>query len=439
MTPPETIHGPELVVDAELEELANWRRRLTVRIPDEHTRRVRKRYVREFADRARIKGFRKGKAPPRLIEQKYGDEIGQEVLKDLLREGYEAALAERGLEPVGSPEMSNIRWLPDGSFEFTAEFDVQPEVELARTTGFRVQQKLREVSEEDVDRVLERLRADRADWRRVERPAGEGDRVVFDSVPLDEAGEPREEERVENHQVELGSGSLLPDFEEGLAGLEPGSREELQIGFPDDHPNEALRGRTRTFRVHVDAVKERELPPLDDDFAQEAGEFGSLEEMREHIRSNLVAEIEQQSRREVNEALIDQIIEANEIALPESMVERYLANMMADRRGPLEGRVPEERSEEVREVLRPGAERAIRRYYILNRIAESEGLEVEDAELVAAIEDRIDTRETSVTEARRRLERSGDLDDLRFHVRMEKVFDWLREHSEIEPVPAEDR
>ncbi|MDX1623926.1 MAG: trigger factor [Gemmatimonadota bacterium] len=435
----EVIQPETLRVEVELEELDGTRRELAVRVPPEPAERVRERYVRRFASQAKLKGFRKGKAPAQLVEQKYGDEIGQEVLKDLLREGYQSALAQEELEPVAPPEISDVRWLPDGSLEFTATLDVEPEITLDRVTGFRVEETVREVSEEDVDRVLERLRTDRADWRPVDRPAREGDRVVFDSVPLDDEGEPMESERVENHQVELGSGSLLPDFEEGLEGLEPGERTDLEVGFPEDHPNEELRGRTRTFRVEVDAVKERELPGLDAAFAGEVGEFDSVEELRSHVRGNLEEEIAQQSRREVNEAIIDQIIEANRIEVPETMVDRYLANMMSDRRGPMEGRVPPEKSDEVREVLRPGAERAIRRHYILKHVAESEGLEVEEEELEAALAERIDTEEMSVNDARRRLERSGDLDDLRFHLKMEKVFDWLRERSEIEPVPAENR
>ena len=432
----ETIDAPG--VRATLEDLPRWRRRLEIEVPAGHADRVRQRYVRAFAKEAKLKGFRPGKAPAKLVEQKYGGEIEQETLKDLIQEGYEAAVEQHDLAPVGMPEVSGVRWTDDGELAFTAEVDVEPDVELDRITGFRVEEKVRTVSDEDVDRVVGRLREDRADWRPVDRPAEEGDRIVFDSVPLDAEGEPREAERVENHQVEIGEGSLLPDFEEGLRGKRAGEDARIEVSFPEDHPNEALRGAVRTFAIHVDAVKERELPDLDDEFARSVGEFESVEELRDHIRQNLEAEVEQQSRREVDEALVDQIIEANEIEVPEAMVERYLANMMSDRQGPLQGRVPEERMEEMHEVLRPGAERAIRRYYIVQRIAAEKDLEPDDEAIDAAIADRIDPEKTSVVEARRRLERSGDLEDLRFHLKMERVFDWLREHSEIAEVEAEE-
>lgn len=426
-----------LTVQSEVEKLPRWRRRLAVRVPATYADEVRREYVREFARRSKIKGFRPGKAPPDLVERKYGGEIETEVLKDLVHEGYEAAVEREGLEPIAVPEIGGIRWSADGALEFTAEIDVEPEIELGRTTGFRVQRKVRKVSDEDVERVLERLRAERADWRPVDRPAGDGDRIAFDSVPLDEDGEPREAERVENHEVEIGSSTLLPDFEAGLEGLSPGDRKDLEVGFPDDHPNEALRGRTRTFRVTVDSVKERELPPLDDEFARSLGDFESLAAVREHVRRNLEEEVEQQSRREVDEALIDEIIEANRIELPERLVDRYLANMMTDRRGPLEGRVPQERFDDVRRVLRPGAERALRRYYILRWVAEKERLAPDDGALDAAIRDRVEGTGMSVDEARRRLERAGELDDLRFHLTTERVFEWLREHSKIRAVDSD--
>lgn len=432
----DTLKSDAAAVRSRVEEKPRWRRRIEIEIPAERAERVRHGYVQAFARKARLKGFRPGKAPAALVERHYEDEIRRETLKDLLQEGFEEAVRDAGLDPVGTPRISEVHWSADGELHFVAEVDVEPEIELGRTTGFRVERKVRTVSDEDVDRVIERIRADRADWRGVERPAADGDRVVFDSVPLDEAGEPREAERVENHQVELGEGSLLPDFEEGLRGLTAGRDADLEVRFPDDHPNEALRGQSRRFRVHVEAVRERVLPELDDEFAKAVGELESVEALRAHIRDNLEAEIEQQSRREVDEALIDEIIEANEIDLPESMVDRYLSNMMSDRQGPMEGRVPPERAEEIRRVLRPGAERALRRYYILRRIADREGLKVGDEALDAAIAERIDTGKTSIAEARRRLERSGDLDDLRFHLEMERVFDWLRERSDIAPVEA---
>ncbi|MBW3660467.1 MAG: trigger factor [Gemmatimonadetes bacterium] len=425
-------------VRTRLEELPRWRRRIEVEVPARRAEVVRRRYLEAFTRKARLKGFRPGKAPAKLVEQKYGGEIEQETLKDLIHEGYEAAVEHHELDPVGMPDVRGVRWTDEGDLAFTAEVDVEPEIELARTGGFRVEKKVRTISDEDVDRVLERLREDRADWRPVDRPAAEGDRIVFDSVPLDAGGEPREAERVENHRIEVGEGSLLPDFEEGLRGRKPGERAEIVVRFPEDHPNEALRSAARTFRISVDAVKEKVLPGLDDEFARSVGAFDSLEDLRAHVRKNLEEEVDQQSRREVNEALIDQIIEANDIEVPEAMVDRYLANMMSDRGGPLEGRVPEERMEEMRKVLRPGAERAIRRYYILQRFADERGLRADDEAVHEAIAERIDTEETSVAEARRRLERSGDLEDLRFHLTMERVFESLREESEIVETEADD-
>ena len=406
-------------VEVEVEDLERWRRRLALTVPAEAAGRVRERFVRELARRARLKGFRPGKAPARLVEKQYAQEIEEEVLKDLIREGYEAGVARHGLEPISAPRVQGIHWTPDGALAFTAEVDVRPQIVLGRTTGFRIDSRRHPVTDADVDRVLDRLREERADWIPVERPAGDGDLVVFDSVPLDAEGAPRENERVENHKVVLGHEALLPDFESGLQGVQPGVEKTIRVGFPDDHPNEALRGTTREFRISVSEVRERKLPELDEAFAREIGQFDSVDEARAKIRSNLEEEVELQARREVDEALIDEIISANEIDLPESMIDRYLANMMSDRDGPLGGRIPPEREEELARVLRPGAERALRRFYILEHLAEREGLQATAEDAAAA-----------------RPGWTGEIEDLRFHLTMERVFAWLRERSEITTVEA---
>lgn len=434
MTDETIIDAPAM--ETTVEETGRWRRRIEVRVPAALAESAREQHVRELAQKVDLKGFRPGKAPPRIVEKQFGDRIDRSVLQDLVHEGFHSAVATEGLEPVSTPEFDQVRWNPDGSLRFVAEFDVKPEIELERTTNFRVERKIRRISDADVDRVLERLREERADWEPVDRPSIEGDTIVFDSVPLDGTGAPLETERVENHRVEIGSESLIPDFEAGLQGLRAGDEETLDVGFPGDHPNEALRGQRRRFAVSVHRVLGRSLPDLDDEFARSIGEFDSIEEVREHVRGNLEQEVEEQSLREVNEALIDEIIEANDIDLPESMVERYLTNMLADESGPV-GRVPEERQNQVREVLRPGAERAMKRYTIVQRLARDEGLEVADGDVDEALARRAEASDRSVAELRVALERSGELDDFRFHLTMERVFAWLREHSEIRPVEVD--
>ncbi len=432
----ETLNAETPTVRCEVEELPRWRRRLSLRVEPQSAERARERHVRRLAKRVKVKGFRPGKAPHDLIRQQYKDEIEREALKELLQEGVSAGIRQAGLDPVTTPEVSDVHWAPDGGLELVAEVDVKPEIELPRTGGFRIEKKIRRIDDADVDRVLERLRDERAEWRPVERPAADGDRIVFDSVPLGDDGEPRDAERIENHEVELGKGELLPDFEAGLTGRAAGDQTRVTVRFAEDHPNAALRGRSREFDVSVSEVREKLPPAMDDAFAREVGDFESLGTLRERIRRNLEEEIAQQSTREVNEALIDEIISANPIDLPESMVERYLRNMMSDRHGPLGGQVPPEREEQLRGVLRPGAERALRRYYILQRIAEREGLEAGDEALEAALRERLDEDQT-LDQARGALERSGQLDDLRFHLTMERVFDWLRERSRVIPVEVE--
>jgi len=423
-------HDAPLDVEVQVEEMPRWRRRLALRVPRAAVEAARRRHVQRLAKKTRLKGFRPGKAPAELVEKRFGETIAQEVLEDLLRTGYEAGVRQAGLDPVASPNVSGVHWAGDGALEFSVEVDVRPQIELGRVTGFRVERPARAIGEADVDRVVDRLRHERAEWPDVERTAAIGDRVAFDSVPLAEDGEPIEAERIANHVVELGTGTLVPDFEAGLVGRRAGEEATIDVTFPDDHPNPALRGSARRFRITVHAVRERVLPALDDDFALALGDFADVATLRERIGANLEQELTEQTEREIQEALVDEIIAANPIELPESLVERYLTSMMSDQGGPL-GRVPEERQTDLRQILRPGAERALRRYYILRRVAETEGLDATDAELEEAILQRARESDVEPQEVRRRLERAGDLEDLRLHLTMERVFAWLRRNSQI--------
>jgi trigger factor len=418
-----------------VEELERWHRRMEVHVPAAHAGVVRRRRVREYARRSRLKGFRPGKAPDALVERQFEADIDRDVLEDLVREGFESGVREAGLDPIGAPRFRNVHWTAEGDLEFAAEFDVRPRIELGRVTGFRVEERVRTVTDADVERVLERLRRERADWAAVDRPAAAGDRVRFDSVPQDDEGRPMESERIADHVVELGSGTILDDFETGLQGRRAGEETSFDVRFPDDHRNEFLRGRTRTFRVRIGEVLERSLAALDDDFARSVGAFESLVALRERLRGNLEAEAREQARREVNEQLIDAVIEANQIDPPDTMVDQYLANLLADQTG---GEVDEKRLAELRQALRPGAERALQRHYILNHLADREELRASDEDLDAAIGERIDPEKTSVAETRRRLARSGEIEDLRFHLTMERVFDWLRQGSQITSVEVPD-
>ncbi|MGH7570251.1 MAG: trigger factor [Gemmatimonadota bacterium] len=427
-------------IRSEVEEIERWRRRMEVHVPSAHAHRVRRHRVRDYARRSRLKGFRPGKAPEALVERQFSEEIERDVLQDLVREGFESGVRETGLDPIGAPRFRNVHWTAGGDLEFAAEFDVRPEIELGRTTGFRVQEPRQAVGDADVERVIERLRHERADWTPVDRAAGAGDRVRFDSVPLDDEDRPMDSERIEDHVVELGTDSVLPDFEAGLMGRAAGEETRFQVRFPDDHRNEFLRSRTRTFHVRIEEVSQRSLPDLDDAFAHSLGPaFDSMAALRERLHKNLEEEVRQGARRDVNEQLIDEIIAANRIDLPESMIDQYLGNLLADR-GPREegheDREDGERAAEIREALRPGALRALQRHHILSHIADREQLGATDADVDAAIAERIDPEKTSVAEARRRLTRSGEIDDLRFHLTMERVFEWLRERSEVTSIEA---
>lgn len=419
---------PASELEITVEEGAGSTRHLTVEIPADRVERIRERERKQLGSSLNLDGFRPGKVPARVVEERYGEVVDERVRRTGVEEGVRQALRDAEIQPVSQPEVRNVRYQRGGDLVFEAEVEVAPTLELERIGGFRIEEPSTEVSDEDVEEVLTRLREDEAVWEPVTRAPADGDQVAVRILPLDEEGEPdpADEEEKEPYRFELGEGYAIPDVEDAIRTLEPGETDDFDVRFPDDFDNETLAGTDRRLRIELLEVKEKGLPPLDDEFASRIGDFESVEE----LRGAVVEDLEQHRREEADEAvrrsLLDSIIEANPFEVPEAMVDRYL-----DRVIDAPEDVDPEQLQEARKEFYPRAEQEVKRQMVVDHLMEREGYEATDEELEERIREIAGRREMEPDELRRQLARQQQLEGVRRHIATEKLFDRLREESEV--------
>lgn len=398
---------------------------LTVSVPPAHVEAVEQRAAQAIARRAKVPGFRPGKIPLGVIRRHYRDAIRDSVVRDVLRETWEAALEREGLTPIGEPHVHNLKFETGVPMTFEIRVDVKPELRLDRLGGFRVTRRVEPVTDEMVDDQLDRLRAQRAPWAPLggdppERPRS-GDLVSVSLAVLD--GSANAEARP--YQLVLGEGQALAGVEEQIMAMVPGESAETAVRFPDDHPDEAKRGVSREVRITLHEAKRQELPALDDDFAREVGDFDTLEALRQAVRLDLQADADREADGRVRSRLIEEIAQANAVLAPRGLVERVLVGL-ANASG-----VTAEQWERFSTELRPVAEAQVRRDLILDHIAETESLRATEAELDQRVGTLAERRGQPPGELYARLEREGRLRDVERSITEEKVFARLLSQSTI--------
>jgi trigger factor len=376
-------------------ELGDSRVRVDVGIEPEAVERGLERAARGLARDMRMPGFRKGKVPPQLVMQRVGREaVLEQALRDSLPEWYERALLETGISPVGDPQL-NVPSLPAAGeeLEFTIEVAVRPAAVLGEYRGLEVGRAEPEVPDDAVDAELDRLREGFASLEPVDRAAREGDLLLIDYSGTAD-GEPFEGSEATDLMVELGAESLLPEFDRALAGAAAGDRAEVEVRFPDDHRPESLAGKRGRFGVEVKEVREKRLPELDDEFVADASEFETVDQLRDEVRDRIAAAFEARVESEFREAAVDAAAATARIDLPKELVharahemwERLERSLTAREINPqtylqMQGKTREELVTD----LESDAERALRREATLEAVADAEGIEVSEAEMLEAL------------------------------------------------------
>lgn len=302
-------------------------RRLLVDLPAEQVEGEVDKKLAELAKTVRLDGFRPGKVPARVVKQRFGDQVRQEVYGDLIQATFYEAANESKLSPVGDPSIELRDAAEEGGLGYTATFQVMPEVELGDLSGKEVVKTLAGVTDADVDEMIDKLRKQRTEWQDVERAAQDGDTVHIDFKGFVD-GEAFEGGSAENVPLVLGSGSMIEGFESGLVGAKPGEERTLEVTFPEDYRAENLAGKPATFEVKVERVAEPKLPDIDEDFVKEFGvEEGTEEALRTEVRGNMESELEQRLKTMLKDNVMAVLREINPLDVPDAMVKQESERM----------------------------------------------------------------------------------------------------------------
>ena len=376
-------------------ELADSKVKIDVSVDAEALQQRLDRAARALAGELKLPGFRKGKVPPQLVLQRVGREaVLEEALRDSLPEWYERALTESGINPVGDPKLDVGELPAEGEdLRFSIEVGVRPKAELGEYRGLEVGRAELEVPDDAVQSELDRLREGFASLAPVERAAAPGDSLLIDFEGAID-GEPFEGSESKDFLIELGSEGLLPEFDAALAGALAGEERTVEVTFPDDHRPEELAGKTASFDVTVKEVREKDLPELDDDFASEASEFDTLDELRDHIRSRISEAFERRAEAEFREAAVEAAAENATIDLPHELVharahemweriERQLAARGIDPQA--YARMQGKDRHDLIDDAEDDAAKALRREAVLEAVADAEGIEPTEEDLLEAI------------------------------------------------------
>jgi trigger factor len=398
---------------------------LHVTVPVDLVREAEARALKYYAKRARLPGFRPGKAPDTVVRRRFGDAIRQTVLEEVIRESWETAKTNESLKPITDPSIRNLKFEEGSPIEFELHVEVRPELKLERIGGFRLERRVAPVTEEAVTEQLARIQEHKATWIPVSgvKPAP-GQMVRVEVAPLENgvAG------AAQPHDLVLGDNQAIPELEEQIMSLLPGETTEAEVRFPDDHADESRRGQTRQVRITLHEVKRQELPPLDDALAREAGDFESLDALRAAVRQDLEREAARESDAQVRQQVLSQIIEANRIEAPHSLVHRLLhgyAEMY---------KVPEDQVAGFEQQFHPIAENQVKRDLVLDALVETHGLRATEAELDERINSMAAARGAPASQVYASLQKANRLQELERVLTEDKVFEFLLKQSTIEEV-----
>ncbi len=413
---------PELKeVKVEIKELDKLVRELSIEVPAETVTTKLEAKFRDVQRSVTLKGFRKGKAPMNVIKQMYDNEVRDDVAEELIKATYPDAVRQHTLRVASYPTVNKLDFLDDGRFAYTATVEIFPEIGKVNFDGMVLETREIEVTDEEVNEIVELLRKRHSDVREVEREARDGDVIVVDIEKTYDPENVLPQDKFENSEVDLGSKLTVKEFKENLAGMKVGDQKEIEVKYEQDYPDKQFAGAHLKYRATIKKVKERILPEINDGFAKMTGEAETALELRMKIREQL----KQQKTDELNRAHRNQVIaqlgEKNEIPIPKAMVEEYLNSVVED----FKKQYQDVNEEEIRKNYEPVGVNTLRWNLLLHQVAKQENIEVLASDTENLIKKFADNYKMTPEQAKENLQKSGNIADLRESLLEDKVIDFL--------------
>ncbi len=398
-------------------------RRMEVAVPAARIEKEVDERLRTVSRTARLKGFRPGKAPLKVIRQQFGSQIHREVVSELLRSSFAEAVTERKLNPAGGPRIEPISVGEGEDLRYTAIFEVFPEVTVKGLESIEIERPVASVTEEDIDAMIESLRKQRPNWKLAGRGSRTGDRVTIDFVGTID-GVPFDGGKGENVAIVLGEGRMLPEFEAGLIGRDADAQASLSVRFPDDYHSKAIAGKTAEFAVTVKKVEEPELPPLDDAFLAAYGvSEGGIAKLREDVGDNMRRELEQNVRARLKSQVLEKLVAANPIELPAALVESQIRDMQLD----MARRIGARDASQIpaRDPFVEPARRRVALGLLVNEIIKAEKIELDRAKVAERLEEIVATYKDPQEALRLYRQNREAMQQVEMLVLEDQVVDWL--------------
>lgn len=417
-----------------VETLPGLERRIEVSVPASRVRQQVDARLLKVSRTVRIKGFRPGKAPIHVVRKHYGPQVREEVVSDLIRETFAEALRQEKLQPAGGPRIEPQKTGEPDDLRYTATFEVYPQIELNDLGRIELARPVAAVGEGDIDAMIESLRRQRPNWDEVSRGCRDGDRITVDFEGRI-GGEAFEGGKSENLVVILGTGRLLPDFEQGVHGAAAGEKREFDLRFPDDYKVRHLAGKTARFQAIVRKVEESSLPEVNDAFCAAFGiGDGGVVALRTEVRENMERELAQAVKSRLKAQVMEQLLAANPISVPRALVDAEIRDMQMEllrRSGSRDARqLPP------RESFDPGARRRVALGLILNEVIRKAGIQADAAQVQKRLDELVSTYSDPDEARRQYLQNESATRQLQMSVLEDQAVDWVVSAAKVKDQPG---
>jgi len=420
-------------LEVKIKKLSAVEKELEVKLTSREISSIREKVYKTWQENSQIPGYRKGKAPLEIVLKRYREEIEKDLKENLATFFYKQAIKEANVEPVSYPVILSSSLTVDGGFVFRMKIEERPEVKLPKYKGLKVEKKVPEVKDEEVYKVLEDLKQERARWEDVPRPSKEGDYIILDmEIYVDD----KSVEKKEKVGVLLDTKVVLPQLVENLKGLVPGSGKEFEIDIPSGYSDKKLAGKRCRYKVKIHNIREKIEPDINDAFAQQLGEYKNLEELRQAIRQELQNYKHRRAEMEVEEKLVQELVTRSKLEVPSQLLEIQARRIAEDivlrllyRGIPRED--VERQMETIWEEARKEADKQLRLSFILDEVIKKENIDVSQQELDDYLKQLAEQRKTSFEELKTQLEKSREIGNIKEQIKKRKALELIKENAHI--------
>lgn len=419
-----------------VETTSGLERRMTVEVPEERVEKEVQRRLQQLARTTNLKGFRPGKVPMKVVASRFGNDVRQEVINEVIQSTFYEAATQEKLTPAGLPQIEPKSVDAGKAVEYVATFEVMPEIEAASLEGVTLEKQVATIGDEDIDKMLNTLREQRTEWKGVKRKAKEGDRVIIDfKGTIDGEEFPGNEGK--QVPLTLGGKRMIEGFEEGLVGAKAGEEKTLDLVFPEDYANKELAGKAVQFAVTVSAVEESKLPEIDDDFVAAFGVTeGGVEAFRKEVRDNMEREMSQAVDSRLKQQVMDKLIEINDIELPKALVDNESQALAQQMQQQMQTPAGKEGVDLDPTVFEEQARRRVSLGLILSDLIQKNELKTSEDELRAKVESIAATYEQPDEVVKWYFADRSRLGEIESLVLEDRVVEWVVENSEINEVES---